>query len=694
MKHFIVLLLTAVGIAIGLASCQKAPELTLTGPASLEISADGGSNSITFTANRDWSVRSSDSWVSVSPSSGTASDGTVTVSIRCSENTTYEDRSATITITMEELTQTVTVKQPANLEIVIPTQSFNLASDARSIEVEVQSNIQYTVSISDSWIKQTGTKGLTTNKLTFSVDENTTYEARSATITIKPQNATVQEQVISVKQAQKDALTVEKTNFDMPYGGGEIEVKVEANVSFDVKPSVDWIHYVETKALNSSSIVLRIDENKTFSAREGKIEIAQKSGSLSILVTVKQNEHPTLPYFSFTAQQDECIVKLTNYGGNAPAIHYSHDQINWTEWDYSSITLNKGEKVYLKSTGISNDDQCYSTFVIEGPIAAEGNILALLFGDAFLSQEKVSDYCFYRLFKDCSSLTSAPSLPASILAQNCYREMFEGCTSLVNAPELPSIKMEDCCYMDMFRECVNLTRAPELPACSLAQYCYCGMFVHCESLSDAPNLPAKELAQECYNGMFAKCTSLTTAPELPALTLSYECYAQMFDGCTSLITPPALHASSLEAYCYRAMFQGCIGLKTAPALPATTLAFGCYQGMFSKCTGLLSAPELPATDLADRCYKTMFYGCTSLTGAPELPALKLYEQCYEGMFWHCENLAYIKMMATDVSANSCLNNWVLNVSTNGAFVKNVKATWDITGSSGIPNGWTITYAEK
>lgn len=288
MKRLHDLLLTIVGMMIVLASCQKAPELTLTGPASLEISADGGSGSITFTANREWSVRSSDSWVSVTPSSGSASDGTVTLSIRCFENTTYEDRTATVTITMEELSQTVTVKQPANLGIVIPTQSYNLASDARTIEVEVRSNVQYAVSISDNWIKQTGTKGLVTDKLTFSVEENDTYDGRSATITIKPQNATVQEQVITVKQAQKDALIVKDTSFDMPYGGGEIEVKVEANVSFDVKPSEDWIHNVETKALSSSTVRLTVDENATYSAREGKIEIKQKNGTLSHTLTVKQ----------------------------------------------------------------------------------------------------------------------------------------------------------------------------------------------------------------------------------------------------------------------------------------------------------------------------------------------------------------------------------------------------------------------
>lgn len=269
------------------AACQKAPELTITSPASIELSADGSNGTITFMANRDWRVSSSDSWVTISPSSGEASNQPVTVSVRCDANTTYDDRTSTVTIRMEDLSQTVTVRQPANIGVVLPKQVFDLQSGANSIDVEVQANVQYNVSTSVDWIKQTGTKGLTSKTLTFSIEENKTYGPREGKITIKPQDG-VQEQVISVKQAQKDALNVEKTTYDMPYGGGEIEIKVESNISFDVTPNSDWIHYVQTKALSNSTVILKIDENATYSSRQGKVEIKQNNGSLRHAITVNQ----------------------------------------------------------------------------------------------------------------------------------------------------------------------------------------------------------------------------------------------------------------------------------------------------------------------------------------------------------------------------------------------------------------------
>lgn len=286
-KHFH-LFLCFVCAGIGLISCQKAPELTITSPASIELSAEGSSGSITFTANRDWRVSSSDSWVTVSPSSGAASDGTVTVTVRCNANTTYDDRTATVSISMEELSQSVTVRQLANKGVVLPKQAFDLQADATSIDIEVQANVQYAVTTSVDWIKQTGTKGLSSKTLTFSIEENKTYDSREGKITIKPQDGSVQEQVISVKQAQKDALNVEKTSYDMPYGGGEIEIKVEANVSFDVMPNADWINYTQTKALSSSTVCLKIDENATYSSRQGTVEIKQQNGSLKHTITVNQ----------------------------------------------------------------------------------------------------------------------------------------------------------------------------------------------------------------------------------------------------------------------------------------------------------------------------------------------------------------------------------------------------------------------
>jgi len=42
----------------------------------------------------------------------------------------------------------------------------------------------------------------------------------------------------------------------------------------------------------------------------------------------------------------------------------------------------------------------------------------------------LANYCYNYMFYDCTSLTTAPVLPATTLISDCYRYMFYGCRSL------------------------------------------------------------------------------------------------------------------------------------------------------------------------------------------------------------------------------------------------------------------------
>ena len=146
-----------------------------------------------------------------------------------------------------------------------------------------------------------------------------------------------------------------------------------------------------------------------------------------------------------------------------------------------------------------------------------------------------------------------------------------------------------------------------------------------------------------------------------------------------------------SAFTFVDLFSYCTGLTSAEnlILPATTLEDSCYDSMFRGCTSLTTAPELPASTLADNCYRYMFYGCSSLTVAPELTATSLKRDCYGSMFYGCSNLNNIKCLARYISAYNCTLNWVSGVASTGTFIKNPYTRDWSTGTSGIPEGWTV-----
>lgn len=74
------------------------PTIVITGETSFNISAEGGSGTFSVTSNVDWTAVPADSWVTVKPESGVASDTPVSVTFTCDKTNKKKSRSSDITI--------------------------------------------------------------------------------------------------------------------------------------------------------------------------------------------------------------------------------------------------------------------------------------------------------------------------------------------------------------------------------------------------------------------------------------------------------------------------------------------------------------------------------------------------------------------------------------------------------------------
>lgn len=215
----------------------------------------------------------------------------------------------------------------------------------------------------------------------------------------------------------------------------------------------------------------------------------------------------TYDYLTFTAIETSTITYQPSE--TATTAQYSYDKVNWETADNVKLSLNKGDKVYFKGEITSEPDMMMGAmFRMSGKIEASGSIMSLQAGDPNDKTLKYN-YEFSGLFNYCSSLTTAPELPATTLTDYCYYNMFGFCSNLVTAPAiLPATTLANNCYQEMFQSCSSLVNIPELPATTLANYCYYSMFLQCTSLTTAPVLPATTLVTGCYNSMFNSCSSL------------------------------------------------------------------------------------------------------------------------------------------------------------------------------------------
>ena len=102
-----------------------------------------------------------------------------------------------------------------------------------------------------------------------------------------------------------------------------------------------------------------------------------------------------------------------------------------------AVAIDAGETVMFRGDNENlayyledDDDYIYTKCVIQGSVAASGDVTALLNGVG--GDITLAASCYASMFQGCTGLTQAPSLPATTLASSCYDSMFRYCTNITS----------------------------------------------------------------------------------------------------------------------------------------------------------------------------------------------------------------------------------------------------------------------
>ena len=159
---------------------------------------------------------------------------------------------------------------------------------------------------------------------------------------------------------------------------------------------------------------------------------------------------PVTPrYLKFTANADGSSVgfccwsedyEVVDMGKN---MQFSIDGgLTWKDYTIGvgeenvvAISIDEGESVMFRGVNENlaynledEDGYIYTKCIIEGSVAAAGDVTSLLNGIG--GDATLAEYCYSSMFIGCTGLTQAPALPATTLASGCYSSMFSDCTGI------------------------------------------------------------------------------------------------------------------------------------------------------------------------------------------------------------------------------------------------------------------------
>ena len=266
------------------------------------VPVEGGVLSIAINSTVPWTAKASESWVTLSPSSGQAGDATVKASVL--KNDSNDSRTATVTFTAGTKTATYTILQSQLDALNIATTEFTVEAEGGTVEIPVSANVDYTVIVPDAvdWVHVTSTRGMVDSKITLAVDPTHIYDTDQDGAPTLSADAIVRNAKITVAGAGiEKQVTVGQKAF-VPYfeyggdwaglqwsfyeGAPVIIPQEGADITIDISTNIGWRTYFsvwnnDTQAMEDSwdigwaqltfddtHIYLKVAPNDTYYARE------------------------------------------------------------------------------------------------------------------------------------------------------------------------------------------------------------------------------------------------------------------------------------------------------------------------------------------------------------------------------------------------------------------------------------------
>ena len=210
-------------------------------------------------ANSPWTVsRSSGAdWCTVSPSSSSASSLVSDVVVRCADNDTGEDRSATLTIRAERINKyyTVTINQSRKGHLYVTPVAKDFAAVGGPLSFTINTNVPWSVQTDVSWLKFNREKGEPdpdgrTITIIATADPSDVME-RVATVTV-----VAGEDEESFEVTQKGTFEMTEITGEFPGNGGTQELKIRTDLLWTVSADKDWISFDKEEGTGDGSLAV------------------------------------------------------------------------------------------------------------------------------------------------------------------------------------------------------------------------------------------------------------------------------------------------------------------------------------------------------------------------------------------------------------------------------------------------------
>lgn len=214
----------------------------------------------------DWSSTVSDSWISVTPNTGTA--GKTSVSIEVTPNTFTYTRNGYVAIKTGS-TERLQIAISQKGIYIKADESLTFKSIEESKELSVRSNTNWAVTKKPNWITLSKESGEGDDIITVTSSENPNTSSRNGEIILSQPGVSLQCNVY-VTQLGK-TLSTEISLLEFSDKASQMTFNLISDASWSSSQTVEWFTTTPTSGYGNGVITVATEENNTTEERTGTI---------------------------------------------------------------------------------------------------------------------------------------------------------------------------------------------------------------------------------------------------------------------------------------------------------------------------------------------------------------------------------------------------------------------------------------
>lgn len=278
-------------------------------PASINASTEtltfentAGEAKIDVSSEAKWTASTSDSWITVSPTEGSAGTSSITISI--APNTSVDERTGYVILTIGEEKRIQIPIIQRGIYIKSDKTECNFDGSSGTQDIQISSNTSWEISSLPSWISVDKNSGSGNSLVKVTAEDNPNTTERHGEFVLSQPGLTSS---VTIKVHQKGKVfNVATTQLNFTDESGSQDVSIATDGNWQATASTDWISVSSLSGTGNATLSISVTENETNEERNGTVTISMGDATAIIAVVQKGK------YFKINNN----LLDFTSKGGN------------------------------------------------------------------------------------------------------------------------------------------------------------------------------------------------------------------------------------------------------------------------------------------------------------------------------------------------------------------------------------------